>query len=150
MNRTLFKKTMNCNELQSLQSRHEDKKPKDLIFQEVSTSQHLASCFPNVGSTLAIVAEMWHQFWQDAMRHWHLHSPSSLPVQKSTGGTSRNERFHLQTCPQSNMTALQWSPRMTSHISKKEAVVPMEINGAWNSEPFRTSEDMNLGNWRLP
>ena len=130
---------MNCNELRSSQSRHEDKKPKGLKFQEVSTSQHLASCFPNSGSTLAIVAEIWHQFCQDAMRHrFDDHSQSSMPVQKSTGGTCRNERFHLQTCPQSNMTALQWSPRMTSHISKKEAVVPMEINGAWNSEPVRT------------
>ena len=52
------KNPMNCNELRSSQSRQEDKKPKDLKFQEVSTSQHLASCFPNVGSTLAIVAEI--------------------------------------------------------------------------------------------
>ena len=130
---------MNCNELQSSQSQHEDKKPKGLNFQEVSASQHLASCFPNVGSTLAIVAEIWHQFCQDAMRHrFDDHSQKSLPVQKSTGGTSRNERFHLQKCPQSNMTSQQWSPRMTSHVSEKEAVVPMEINGAWNSEPVRT------------
>ena len=133
------KNPMNCNELRSSQSQHEDKKPKGLIFQKVSTSQHLASCFPNCGSTLAIVAEMWHQFWQGAMRHWlDDHSQSSMPVRKATGGTSRSECFHLQTCPQSNMTSQQWSPRMTSHISEKEAVVPMEINGAWNSEPVRT------------
>ena len=129
------KNPMNCNELRSSQSQHEDKKPKGLIFQKVSTSQHLASCFPNVGSTLAIVAEIC----QDAMRHrFDDHSQSSMPVRKATGGTSRSECFHLQTCPQSNMTSQQWSPRMTSHISEKEAVVPMEINGAWKSEPVRT------------
>ena len=120
------------------------KSPKTWNFKKCPPAKILLHAF----QMLVLRWPLWQKFgnWQDAMRHWlDDHSQSSMPVQKSTGGTSRNERFHLQTCPQSNITAQQCSPRMTSQ--QKRGSGP---NGDQWSLEFITSEDMNLGNRRLP